>query len=79
MTESSARFDRSQLKPLTLDQAWSGEMAKAALSKGEDSESLMKLGPEQVVDGYELCPQCWGAFAGYGYLRRAGNARQHVS
>jgi hypothetical protein len=27
-------------------------------------EKLEKLGPEQVVDGYELCPQCDGLSPG---------------
>jgi len=27
-------------------------------------EKLEKLGPEQVVDGYELCPQCRGLSPG---------------
>jgi hypothetical protein len=27
-------------------------------------EKLMELGPEKVVDGYELCPQCDGLSPG---------------
>jgi hypothetical protein len=35
------------------------------MSNREDlAKTLMSLGPEKVVDGYELCPQCDGLSPG---------------
>jgi hypothetical protein len=39
-------------------------------------EKLEKLGPEQVVDGYELCPQCDGLSPG---IARDGETVMHCS
>jgi hypothetical protein len=32
-------------------------------------QTLLRLGPEQVVDGRELCPQCDGLSPGLGFRR----------
>jgi hypothetical protein len=37
-------------------------MSEREIPSRELVEKLMKLGPEKVVDGHELCPQCWGCY-----------------
>jgi hypothetical protein len=56
-------------KPLTLDEAGAEAMAKAAMNKSVKPprdlvEKLEQVGPEQVIDGMELCPQCTGLSPG---------------
>jgi hypothetical protein len=47
------------------------------MSNHEDlAKTLMSLGPEKVVDGHELCPQCDGLSPGI--HMEDGDALQHV-
>jgi hypothetical protein len=34
------------------------------MNNRELADKLIKLGPEKVVDGHELCPQCWALSPG---------------